>query len=189
MKHLLLRLSLIASTGYADSKTDTTIVPKKAGGSDIVGTSGTNRITVNSAGATTVTGTLTPSGGISGYFGQTGMPGEVIGTSNRVGVDVGPSTTWMNIGTLSIPPGRWFIYYNLISANINEAVTSATRLYDGSSAIIEPWPADGPNSIQIVYDCVGSTKTISLQTKAINNANDAFRIRDKWTFQAIRLAP
>ena len=66
MKHLLLILSLIASTGYSDSKTDTTIVPKKAGGSVIIN-GGTGKVlikgaTVNvrdseAAGTTTLTST------------------------------------------------------------------------------------------------------------------------------------
>lgn len=66
MKHLLLILFLIASTGYSDSKTDTTIVPKKAGGSVII-SGGTGKVlikgaTVNvrdseGAGTTTLTST------------------------------------------------------------------------------------------------------------------------------------
>lgn len=36
MKYIVLLFSLLASTGFSDSKTDTTIVPKKAGGSVII---------------------------------------------------------------------------------------------------------------------------------------------------------
>jgi hypothetical protein len=48
MKHLLLILFLIASTGYSDSKTDTTITPKKTGGSVII-SGGTGQVLIKAA--------------------------------------------------------------------------------------------------------------------------------------------
>ena len=57
MKHLLLPLIFFASLAYADSKTDTTIVPKKTGGSVLIQTNKTTRMSINNA------GTIDPVGG------------------------------------------------------------------------------------------------------------------------------
>ena len=114
MKHLLLILFLIASVGYSDSKSDTTIVPKKAGGSVIIQTNKTPRMTVNNAGAITVTGALTASGGIVGKTDgpvSTGYVGEQIIYITGIPKTLSTvSGTYENIFTYSLPPGSWDVF-------------------------------------------------------------------------------
>jgi hypothetical protein len=150
MKKLLLSLLFITGLAYGDSKTDTTITPKKTGGAVIInsGTGGTtigttssgslnlktnsvNRMTINSA------GTIDPVGGFgtttNGAASATTSGLVTTGTQTIVGAKTLQSATTIS-STLSMggnisPASTQYIPYMVFNVSYND--NSAHQIYAG----------------------------------------------------------
>lgn len=157
MKHFLLSLLFVASLGYADSKTDTTIVPKKTGGAVIVNApSGSINIT---SGATNGTSGVTITSGSTS--GLTLLRGSTVKLQTYSGgwLDRMTILSSGNVGIDNTNPGYKLTVNGIISTDTITEYTSTNgvQLKGRTTSTL-------PTSTYIGYTILNSGETGILQS-------------------------